>query len=77
MAQKLSIIIENISKGKQKGFMATLPELENSIVFGGNLAELMDGIGSTLEIAQKHKIGIFKDSAVSAENKKKTPVLSK
>lgn len=50
----LSIIIENISDGEENGYMATIPELNNSIVFGCNLKELYDGIDMAMEDVEKY-----------------------
>lgn len=49
MKRKYTIIIEDISKGDEKGLMATLPEFNNSIVFGEDFMELSKGIALALE----------------------------
>ena len=51
--KKLTIIIEDISEGKGKAFMAKIPELNDSIAMGDNLKELFDGIRLTIDTAKK------------------------
>lgn len=51
------IIIEDISEGTEKGYMAIIPYLKNSLVFGENLMELAEGIELTIDLAKKGNIG--------------------
>jgi len=57
----ITIIIEDISEGKMKGFVATMPELNNSIAMGDNFKELFKGILMTFEVAQEDGMGVFAD----------------
>ncbi len=48
--KKFRIIIKNISEGKEKGLMATIPECHNAIVFGEDYKELFEGIYLTFDL---------------------------
>ena len=54
---KITIKIEDLSKGKKKAFCATIPELNNSIAMGDNLQELFKAINMTIDSAKKFGIG--------------------
>lgn len=56
MNKKPTIIIKDISEGKEKGYAALIPELNNSLILGEDLVELSEGIALTLELAKKKGI---------------------
>jgi len=59
MNKKLTIIIEDIGAGKEKGLLATIVEFNNSIVMGENFKELFDGLIAFTECVKEDKIDIF------------------
>ena len=58
--KKLTITIENLSKGKEKGFCATFKELGNSVIMADSIKEIFDLIPELINSAKKNEIGIFK-----------------
>jgi hypothetical protein len=48
-----TVIIEDISEGKEKGFAVTLPDLHNALVMGENYEELAKGIQMTFKAENK------------------------
>jgi len=48
-----TIIIEDISDGKEEGYAITLPNLHNALVMGENYEELAKGIEMTFEAENK------------------------
>lgn len=60
IAKKLTITIENISEGKEKGFCATFKELGNSIIMADSIEEIFGLIPDLIKSAKRNNIGVFK-----------------
>ena len=56
----LTIKIKDISEGKGKAFMATIPELNNSKICADTVPQILKLLPDTLKVAEKENIGIFK-----------------
>ena len=48
-----TMIIEDISEGKEKGFAITLPNLHNALIMGETFDELSKGIKMTFDAEHK------------------------
>ncbi len=68
IAKKLTITIENISEGKEKGFCATFRELGNSIIMADSLEEIFDLIPDLIKSAKRNNIGVFKKGSFDWRN---------
>ena len=55
----LTIKIEDISEGKEKGFKAVIPELGNSIIMADTIPEIFKLIPDVIDVSKKYNIGIF------------------
>ena len=58
--KKITILIQELKSGKQKGYKATIKELNNSKIYADTIPELFDLMPDLLEVCAEKKIGLFK-----------------
>ena len=68
IAKKITITIENISEGKEKGFCATFKELGNSMIMADSIEEIFGLIPDLIKSAKRNNIGIFKKEVFNWKN---------
>lgn len=67
MIKKLTIIIEDLSEGKEKGYCATVKELGNSVIMADSIGEIFELIPPLLDSAKRNNIGKFKKKIVKVK----------
>lgn len=63
----LTIKFERLESGKQKGYVATIKELGDSMVMADSLAEIFDQLPAVIDSCEKNQIGLFAKTKTEAK----------